>query len=368
MAQCPSCRKYQKATSGDTCKHCDYVFILDESVKPYLSDHQVALSIQILSGQSNLYFTERHLYARLFERAKNNLQDKTQSHITSLYVVTFLLSMAIWMMFDIGTGLAIGAVITTTLYLVYVRVKRKPQQVEHGWIKKAMSDYLKENEVEYLVKGDFFNRQLPEVESDELSEHAPDRILIVEHDAWVDFLILNQFHFNHKTLVVSANKYPQAIYDLICDLLKKHPSLPVLILHDLSDCGLALTQSLIDDESWPLSKSKVVDIGLDADEAPYSGIWMPVGRDSEPDWPIIEVDGKRPSFYIEQGFCHALEFWLNPDRMLNDLSLAVKDMISISAAHQKISSEMIDRIQSAGSARVAATATGFSATYEVDEG
>ncbi|MFN0122925.1 MAG: hypothetical protein ACKV2V_20690, partial [Blastocatellia bacterium] len=86
--------------------------------------------------------------------------------------------------------------------------------------------------------------------SEELTAYSFDRAVICQHDTIAQFLIANNFHFEHNCAVLSLNKYPRNLFDTVMAMLRRNPSLSVYTLHDASVEGVRMTHQLTQDPEW----------------------------------------------------------------------------------------------------------------------
>ncbi|MBM3300671.1 MAG: hypothetical protein FJY85_12025 [Deltaproteobacteria bacterium] len=165
------------------------------------------------------------------------------------------------------------------LFLMY----RSRIQIPHDDLIRVINTYQATNPIPNMVDGQRFKRHAPKAQiKHELFDYAPERILIVPSDDMVDMLVLNRFHMDNKTAVVSASKYPLHVFEACQRMLEKHPDIPVEIIHDVSSDGLHLKSRLLADKSWNLEGRNVKDLGLFPQDVNRikTPIWIPSGRPS----------------------------------------------------------------------------------------
>jgi hypothetical protein len=314
--KCPECPNKQKPTAGKTCRKCGYVFALDPREAPKLSDRQMKKAIDNLSGAGNYYFTFNQLYAVLYRIAsKSPLKQRLASAIV-MGVVSLIVCI---MVAGFSTLLAIVLGVGATIGIIWFA--KRPVVPEHEALVKAIKMYSHLHPIEHLVDGTKFRRETSkDVLKKELFDYAPERILIVQSNDLVDMLVLNRFHFENKTVVVGASKYPEHVFTACQKFLQKKPDIPVEILHDASMEGYRLKDKLLADESWNLKDKDIKDLGLSVQDVGniQKPIWLPgqhvshFGAESSKD----PVEGK-----IEQGMKMPVDF-VGPGVLLGALSVA----------------------------------------------
>lgn len=324
--KCPNCSTNQKQSAGMTCGSCGYVFALNPKERPYLSDMAVKAVIDKLSGAGRYYFTYNQLYSALCVAARKRGKSKRSGAIAVCVVLSiigyFVTSVieAEWLMFVLVPALAVGLI----WYL------RRPVSVPHEPTSEAIRAYRAKHPIENLVDGNHFRGEWPKEDlKKELFDYAPERILIVQTDEMADMLILNRFHFENKTVVVSANKYPEHVFHAVQRFLERHPDIPVAIAHDASQEGLQLSEKLQADKSWNLEGKEIVDLGLSPSDVARmkNPLWIPTGR------PSSVLAGRRtssdtPEDKINQGMKVPVDF-VAPAAMMGVLGMAVVGMMAL---------------------------------------
>jgi len=148
--------------------------------------------------------------------------------------------------------------------------------VPFRYFEEAIKKYRSAYDLEKIVEGRALV-SMGQADDMEQLQYAPERVLIVEHDDMADMLILNRFHMDSKTLVLSANKYPASAFAAYEQLMLNFPDTPVNIAHDASKQGLRLKSRLVKSQAWGLEGKAIIDLGLfllnvDKDD---SLIWLP---------------------------------------------------------------------------------------------
>ena len=97
----------------------------------------------------------------------------------------------------------------------------------------------------------------------EISAYSFDRVVICEKDAIAQLLIANNFHFENNCAILSANGYPQSIFNTVLIMLRRNAELKVYILHDASPPGISLVRTIRSSSDWFGNQNiPIFDIGL----------------------------------------------------------------------------------------------------------
>lgn len=96
----------------------------------------------------------------------------------------------------------------------------------------------------------------PDFPEKDLFDYGVERIIIVERPLLVDLLVKNGFHIDQNALVFSRDGYPAYILQRARKMIKEVPSLPVYLLHDASEVGMAMSRKN------KLLRCTVVDLGI----------------------------------------------------------------------------------------------------------
>lgn len=273
--KCPKCQFKQKYKSGMVCGGCSYRFALNPKEQYSITDMAFKLTLDQLSGAGQYYFTHDQLYAKLYR-----LLVKKQK------LGLFTLSCLGMILIAIGSAILVGllqlemwapAVLAALVIVFIIWLHKKPVKVPANIPLKHINTYKAVHPIDNLVDGTRFCKMAADGFDTEFLYYAPERILIVEHDATADMLILNRFHFENKALVVSAGKYPRPAFDACQRFLSAHPDLPVCLVHDCSEFGIQMESRLLTDPKWHLKEEHIIDLGLHPKdvEGLKTPMWIP---------------------------------------------------------------------------------------------
>ncbi|MDM8544522.1 hypothetical protein QUF90_25880 [Desulfococcaceae bacterium HSG9] len=335
--KCPKCLNNQKYKDGMTCHRCHRRFVLNPKTTIF-SDIAIHKSIRQVSGAGHYYFTYNQLFSQIFRLARK----KMRTFRIALFSVLFFF--VIWGLFLVS--FPVGPLFALTLFFIIVPIKigigtGKIANVagyldhRHGKIGNIINTYHRVHPIEKMVDGKRFKSSELHTPDDETKEYAPERILIVEHNDLADMLIMNRFHLENKTLVVSAEKYPRNIFDACQTFLHNHPDLPVCLLHDASKKGGQMREKLLADSTWNLKSAKIKDIGLfphDTDRL-KPPMWLPSG--SKGDKILLT---KKSDEHIRNGYRMPVDI-AQPKPLMGALGLAAVSGMAL------LSSELLAELQ-----------------------
>ena len=99
--------------------------------------------------------------------------------------------------------------------------------------------------------------------SPDVSAYSFDRLVVCDRPEIAQFLIANNFHFENNCAVLSITGYPQSIFDITMQMLRRNPDLKVYALHDCTPKGIGLVDRLRTSPNWfPGNSAIIIDIGL----------------------------------------------------------------------------------------------------------
>jgi hypothetical protein len=278
--KCPKCEAKQKSSSGATCA-CGYRFALNPKDSPYLSDRAMAHVIDKLSGNGQYYFTFNQLYSALHKAGYE--KKKAKKKVGVLLIVLFSVVLAIVAAKPIGIWLSVVIALAGIGGLIALLLWRP--EAKYDELARVINHYRSLHPIANMVDGTRFKVERTKEElKKELFDYAPERILIVQNDQMVDMLVMNRFHFENKTIIVSANKYPEHVFNACQKFLAKKPDIQVELLHDASLEGVKLKSRLLADKSWNLEGKNVVDLGLSTQDVANvkDPIWLPGRKTAAP--------------------------------------------------------------------------------------
>ena len=283
--KCPQCSTNHSYREGMRCSSCGYSFALNPKEKPNVTDMAFKIALDRLSGPDQHYFTSNQLYAEIYRMVAKKIRKNRIKNAVAFGFVGFIgLSVLSSIVFSTiletaGSGgvLPVALVLSIVGSIWYVR---RPVTVSPQTVSRLISKYRSVHSIDRLVDGKQFLHSKPNTVDHEILDYAPEQILIVERNDMVDMLLMNRFHFDNKTLVLSADKYPENAFKAFLRFREQHPQTPVSLIHDASEKGLRLKEKILSDKSWNLTEENVRDLGLfpedvDRIKTPviFPGVW-----------------------------------------------------------------------------------------------
>jgi hypothetical protein len=278
--KCPKCEAKQKASSGAACP-CGYRFALNPKDSPYLSDRAMAHVIDKLSGNGQYYFTFNQLYSALHKAGAE--KKKKNKRVGSVLIVIFTVAIAGLVAKPVGLWLSVIVALAGIAGLIAM-LRWRPE-AKFDELTRVINHYRSLHPIANMVDGTRFKVERTKEElKKELFDYAPERILIAQNDQMVDMLVMNRFHFENKTIIVSANKYPEHVFNACQKFLAKKPDIPVELLHDASWEGVKLKGKLQADKTWNLEGKNMVDLGLSLQDVANikDPVWLPGRKTAAP--------------------------------------------------------------------------------------
>jgi hypothetical protein len=97
----------------------------------------------------------------------------------------------------------------------------------------------------------------------DVTAYSFDRLVVCERDDVAQMLIANNFHFENNCAILSIGGYPQNIFAVTMQMLRRNPDLKVYLLHDCSVAGMGMLQQLQQSDQWfKDSNIAMIDVGL----------------------------------------------------------------------------------------------------------
>ncbi|MFP4032059.1 MAG: hypothetical protein ACLFTV_10890 [Desulfococcaceae bacterium] len=338
--KCPSCGFNQKVKEGLICNQCKYRFALNPKEPPGLSDGAMAGVVRRLSGPDGLYFTMDQLRLGVWRvLAKKAKLPGCLGPFFAVFIAVPLSGAAEMLGLPVFLAFILAALIAFGLIRKF---NRRSPKIPREAMERAIQNYLAAHPSEHLVDGRRLSGLTQAKVDDELIQYAPERILIVQHDDIADMLALNRFHFDHKTLVVSAQKYPEAAFMAARKFLLAHPDLPVLVAHDASEEGLRVKTRLRKDAAWNLAERPIADLGIHPKDIQKLArpVWLPELKADPSSTAKIPVGGD-PFERIKKGYRLPLAS-APPRSMIGALSAAAVAGLAL------LTPELAERIEASG--------------------
>jgi hypothetical protein len=97
----------------------------------------------------------------------------------------------------------------------------------------------------------------------DVTAYSFDRLVVCESDDVAQMLIANNFHFENNCAILSIGGYPQSIFAVTMQMLRRNLDLKIYVLHDCTPAGMGLVQQLQESDQWfKDSNMTMIDVGL----------------------------------------------------------------------------------------------------------
>jgi hypothetical protein len=117
------------------------------------------------------------------------------------------------------------------------------------------------------------DKLLPEVEANlpqqaiepsaDITNYSFDRLVVCDRPELAQILIANNFHFEHNCAILCVSGYPEPIFEVTMEMLRRNPDLQVFAFHNCDPNGLMLANELTNSTEWFAGTNvKVIDLGL----------------------------------------------------------------------------------------------------------
>lgn len=256
--KCPSCEYNQKKKDGLKCSSCGYKFVLSPDAK--IGDYGFSKLLNRCSKENTTYFTRNSIYANylngsIIEKKKQRSKVYGILSIISIIlcftpllgivIIPFLIFLGKWIQYKFFfKGIPFKE------FLSYIPKWRNAKNK-----KQTQLNYLIDEKHLALTKAP---QKTPE---NDIFSYGLEGIVFVDKDYYVDWLILNNFHFTYRVAVLSMNSYPNYLVPEIKQVIEKNPLLPIYFLHDGIITKTEIMKELNTNFSFEGQKY-LIDIGL----------------------------------------------------------------------------------------------------------
>lgn len=325
-----------RTQSGGKCASCKHPFVFDPKATPGIdfTDQFFARVISVASAQDTLFFTPRQLFYLFNERKARSNALNVLGGLLIIAPVILLIILAI----NSGVTpfifilLLLTIVAGVALFLPPVRKwlrPKKPRATRYSFeqFSQWLERWKKSNgPVRKLLPPPAAAKAQAEVSS-EITAYSFDRVVICQHATTAQFLIANNFHFEHNCAVLSLNHYPQNIFDTVMEMLRRNPELKVYALHDASAMGAQMVRRLLTDERWFAGQRGVTiyDLGLMPRQVMNRPVFMREPQPSNASALPAPVQSALPPEelkWLEEGNGVELEA-IHPQRLLHIVTMGI---------------------------------------------
>lgn len=278
--KCGVDNKYKdRIVTNGRCSNCKHPIVFDPRKDSLnITDPFFMNFCQFLSVNQSLYFTEKQFFYSFNKKLEKRFALKPGALAVILIVlgfVMFFISMASGSI-QIFMGLFLLFIAIALLSIFYMLSKSNKWRKRFGMSALVRDAKMEESKVREIVSrwtsvNGWINGLLPPITplttqtnvSSEVANYSFDRLVVCENASVAQMLLANNFHFENNCAVLAIDKYPQNIFPLIMQMLRRNPDLKVYALHDASPTGCALVEKIRTDPEWFGGQNVAIyDLGL----------------------------------------------------------------------------------------------------------
>ncbi len=239
--KCSKCGHNHKRIFGNKCSNCGHEFTFDP--KTEISDYFFKKLLYKASKEHSIYFTTRNLYAIY----KNISEKKVKQNRLVSGILALVLPLGFLLPFTPFTPIYFISRSLTPFYYFILGIFELIAVIKFfssfsslkfdykqfiafipRWLKNNPegADYLIDQKSRLNPK---FETSIPE---NDIYNYGLEGVVFVDEDQYVDWLIMNSFHFTNRVAVISVKGYPQNLQETIQNLITETPALPIYFLHN----------------------------------------------------------------------------------------------------------------------------------------
>jgi hypothetical protein len=134
----------------------------------------------------------------------------------------------------------------------------QPHEIQ-GWLQQWQA-----------VNGSLFRLLAPPIKktgtvtlNQDVTAYSFDRLVVCQTAEVAQMLITNNFHFENNCAILSIDGYPEDIFDITMEMLRRNADLKVYLFHDCSPEGMRILHQLKTSDRWfKDSNVSIIDVGL----------------------------------------------------------------------------------------------------------
>lgn len=254
---CPKCGHNQKKKYGYVCGGCKREFVFNPTSG--MTDRRWTALLNRVDANGTYWFTRNQLFmshARLTAAGSFHLP-------LGIGLVLLLLGCLAWLA-STWLGIAVVLLGFGSLAFALHRATAPPPSDEllDIWLRL----WQKKESIPRFISQPDLGEPPPEWAEPDIYDYGVERVIIVERDLLVDFLVRNDFHAQHRALVISQSGYPEYLLPVARRILADAPDLKVYVLHDASPAGEQLARR-VPSLGLGVQDHPVIDLGLCREEA-----------------------------------------------------------------------------------------------------
>ncbi len=260
--KCPKCGHNHPAKQGMKCSSCRYQFTFNPKSwsSPGITDGKFLSYIRGASANDTVYFTRNHLYSVYCRK-----QRPARGFWIVAAVIAAVMSAA-WLLDEDPAYVRGVLALLFCGFMIWrafvVRAKCVKKKKFFKWIDQWQA---KGHLIEKLIEAPTLHQPPPHWKESDIYDYGVEKIVIVERDILVDWMVLNNAHAQQKALVISESGYPSYLMPIAEKLLRENPTLPIHLLHDATQNGLQM-EARIRQMNLPIAGHPITDLGMKPDD------------------------------------------------------------------------------------------------------
>ena len=248
------------------CKYCDHPFVFDPKAGSKFTDTFFYNSLKAISfsSENTLFFTPKQLWYFIEKRLISKKIDFNTLIIPIIlvYFVIILNFLNTITLLTFGTGLGIFLIYLSRRQLKAIRKRPKSFKFTEYEIILCLRRWEEVNGKITNVLPSRKTSEPTEINS-EITAYSFDRVIVCDTAKIAQFLIANNFHFEHNCAVLSIDGYPQNIFSTVMQMLRQNPDLKIYAFHDASPHGVSVINQLRTNPNWFMGNNlSIYDLGL----------------------------------------------------------------------------------------------------------
>jgi hypothetical protein len=274
--KCDTDSKYSERSSG-TCPKCNAKFAFEPKSGDIFTDPAFAAAIDRVSAHDAVRFTALNLYYELARIRKRAASSKVGWVVFGIVIcvagaiISGAAGSVIPFMIAVPLAFAVG--------VLGLLSKPRPTPDLTGSLFASMFAKWK---AAHGTPAKLVQRIAPAPSGGpkkavpaELATYSFDRAVICDRPETVDLLLANNFHFENNCAILAVNRYPEAVFKPVLEMLRRNPRIEVYALHDASATGHDLARQLATSPEWFRGIGRVTDVGiLVKHAAKMRGLWQ----------------------------------------------------------------------------------------------
>ncbi|MGD1911088.1 MAG: hypothetical protein ACFB2X_09600 [Rivularia sp. (in: cyanobacteria)] len=230
------------------------------------SDRFFVKLIDDISANNTLKFTEQQLFYLFNQRLIKNLPS-TVTEFIFIYLGLFVIIIGILSSRQTSglfiTAFGVWMVLSGMAIQDYQKKKKvKNFIVTPEQFRVYLNNWQSVNPIDGILSLSQ-QKSLPNSINSDITAYSFDRVVVSDSAEIANLLIANNFHFENNSAVLSIDGYPENIFDMVMQMLRRNDNLKVYVLHDASPSGVSVVNTLSNNSDW-FSNSNVTiyDLGL----------------------------------------------------------------------------------------------------------